>query len=378
MEFIDIEDKKNEIVNTIKILIYKENPSLLDKLDFENDNIFLEPLLFAYFNSKFDSSLPNQMLEEILQGYFLNNDKIKNIYSFNKNNISYIPQVGYFSKENKDFFSEILMIHDFEIIREIHPVLEKYFSETKDGHVINSEPKFESAYMQSYYELSLAIQIIKTHLPVFYTQLVFANKKIFLHNNPKIYNFTTIKTLGMLYFYVIGGYNVIYFIEEIIHQGSHNYLNYAFYHKEKYFKIDAENIVMRDLTNQLWDYRSVFSAFHGLYTVTKRLEGFDILLSKNVFIGRDKHELLGRMLDQFLRVETGLEYLNSKEVFTELGFNLYLKLLKNSKKILAKYDKLKDIIDVSNIGVDFRYDDFCKLNPIENFYNLEKQGVFNF
>ena len=39
--------KKNqiELTNTIKILIYKENPSILEKVDFENDDIFLEPLI---------------------------------------------------------------------------------------------------------------------------------------------------------------------------------------------------------------------------------------------------------------------------------------------------------------------------------------------
>ena len=43
-----------EFINTIKLLIYKEKPSLLEKVDFEDDNIFLDPLLFAYFNSKKD------------------------------------------------------------------------------------------------------------------------------------------------------------------------------------------------------------------------------------------------------------------------------------------------------------------------------------
>ena len=43
---------RDEIINIIKLLIYKENPSVLEKINFEDDTIFLDPLLFAYFNSK--------------------------------------------------------------------------------------------------------------------------------------------------------------------------------------------------------------------------------------------------------------------------------------------------------------------------------------
>ncbi len=55
----------------IQLLLYKEDSTLLEKIDFENDNIFLEPLLFTYFNSKKYNSFPKEVLEEIMQGYFL-------------------------------------------------------------------------------------------------------------------------------------------------------------------------------------------------------------------------------------------------------------------------------------------------------------------
>lgn len=44
-----------QIINTIQLLLYKENPDILEKINFEDDSIFLEPLLFAYFNSKRDN-----------------------------------------------------------------------------------------------------------------------------------------------------------------------------------------------------------------------------------------------------------------------------------------------------------------------------------
>ena len=114
------------LLETIKILVYKENPSLIEKIDFDNDNIFLEPLLFAYFNSKKDNLFTTQILTEIIQGYFVAKEPLLTQESINKNGIAYIPNLGYFDK-NKERIEDILKIDNFEIIKEIHPTLENYF-----------------------------------------------------------------------------------------------------------------------------------------------------------------------------------------------------------------------------------------------------------
>ena len=72
-----------EFINTIKLLLYKENPSLLEKVDFEDDNVFLDPLLFAYFNSKKENMFSKDMLTEIMQGYFIEKEPLLLKESFN-------------------------------------------------------------------------------------------------------------------------------------------------------------------------------------------------------------------------------------------------------------------------------------------------------
>jgi hypothetical protein len=369
---------KNEIINTIKLLINRENQSLLEKIDFDDDEIFLEPLLFSYFNSKKKNTFSHELLEEILQGYFVEKEEPKNYHSLNKNDIAYIPNIGYFKKGKEIPFESILKSGDFEIVKEIHPTQERYFREYYKGHVLNPNPVYNSVWKDNYEVLFDAIEVIKKKLPKFYNELVFATKKIYLHDNPKILNFTTVETLGMLYFYVLGENNFIYFIEELIHQGSHNYLYFVVHNKKDYFKIDVENSIMRDYTKQEWDYRNIYGAFHGLYTVTRRVECFDDLLSKNVFLGKEKHELLGRLTDQISRFRTGLELLDFDVVFTEKGKALYTELDIKCETILRKYRELITIFDLSNRDLDFRYEDFCKLNPISEFHKKEEQGIFNF
>ena len=366
------------ILNISKLLIYQENSDIFNKLEFENNCMFLGPLLFSYFNSKKNNSFPKEILEEILQGYFIKKEKIKIKHSFNKKGIAYIPQVGYFKKEDKTPYEPILKKDDFEIVKEIHPTQEKYFVEFYKGHIVNANPEHNSVWDENYEELFDAIDVIKKHLPEFYKQLVFANRKIYLHDNPKILNFTTVETLGMLYFYVIGNNNLIYFIEELIHQGSHNYLYYVVHNRKDYFKIDVDNLVMRDFTKQQWDYRTIYGAFHGLFTVTQRVECFDKLLTQNVFSGKAKHELLGRLTDQFSRFRTGLELLNFNEVYTEKGIQFYNELDTKCQSILNKYIKLKEEFDLSNRDLDFRYKDFCELNPFETFQKKDELNYYQF
>lgn len=373
-----IESNKTEFENTIKTLLFQLNPALLKKLNFNDDEVFLEPLLFAYFNSTKDKLFPPELLEEILQGYFTEEKPLILKNSYNKNDVAYIPKVGYFKKGKEKPFEPILKNGDFEIVKEIHPVLERYFTESYRGDILNPNPKHQSVWRDNHKELFQAIDIIKEHLPEFYEQLAFANRKIYLHDNPKIINFVSVETLGMLYFYVIGNNNLVYFIEELIHQGAHNYLYYMLHDKGKYFKIDVENSVMRDFTQKPWDYRTIYGAFHGLYTVTKRVQCFDKLLAQNVFQDEQKHELLGRLTDQISRFRTGLELLDQDVVFTEKGKRFYNELDSSCEAILRKYSTLKDTFDLSNRDLDFRYTDFCQLNPIEDFYTKEAQGAFSF
>ena len=367
-----------EFINIIKLLIYKENSKLLEKIDFENDDAFMEPLLFAYFNSKKDKLYDELMLNEIMQGYFIKKESIKLSSFYNKNDSTFIPNLGYFYKDNVRKYEPILKIGDFEILKEIHPVLERYFRETSREHITNSNPGYKSAWKESIIDLEIAIDIIKNHIPTFYKELIFANRRIFLHNNSKILNFTSFETLGMLFFYVLKNNNVIYFIEELIHQGSHNLLYYIVHNRKDFFKVDVDTIVMKHLTKQNWDYRTVYGAFHGLFTVSQRLKYFDQLLMENVLFGKQKHELLGRLADQFSRFRTGLELLNFNDVYTDRGFLYYNELDFNCQNVLNKYKKLESFFDLSNRDLDFRYDDFCKLNSFAEFNKKDDEGFFNF
>lgn len=366
------------MINTIKTLIYQDQASLLEKLDFEDDTTFLEPLLFVYFNSKKLNIFPKEILNEIIQGYFREKEPLEIKHSYNKNSIAYIPKIGYFEKNSPTPIESILEIEGLEVVKELHPLMHRYLFESYKGEITNPNPNYKSVWSKHKNTLSQALFILKNQTPNFHKDFLQANKKIFIHDNPKILNFTSKETLGMLFFYATPKATLMYFIEELIHQGAHNMLYHYTFNEKEFFKIDARNTFLRDLTGQEWDYRDVYGAFHGVYTIYKRLECYDLLLQKNVLKDKDKHELLGRLTDQFPRFHTGLELLNLDEVYTEKGKAFYLELDEKCAAILYKYNKLRSEFDLSNRDLDFRYEDFSKLNSYEYFLEKDNQGFYNF
>src|SRR5690554_3958366 len=366
-----------DLFDVIKTLFYQKESYLISFLSID-DKVFSEPLLFAYFNSKQYSFYPKEILEEIMQGYFTEKEPLKMEHSYNKNGIAYIPEMGYYN-HNKELIEPTLEIEGLEVVKELHPLMHRYLFEFYKGHITNPNPDYESVWKNHSTTLEKALKLLKKHTPDYFKEFQSANKKIFIHNNPKILNFTSIETLGMLYFYTTpNSSTLMYFVEELIHQGAHNILYHITFDKKDFFKIDAPNTIMRDLTKQQWDYRDVYGAFHGIYTVYRRLECYDILLQKKALKGKDKHELLGRMADQFPRFRSGVELLNFDEVFTEKGKAFYLELDKKGIDIMNKYSKMKNEFDLSRRDLDFRYEQFCKYNPYEEFLEKDQQGFYNF
>ena len=52
----------NELIDSIKLILYKKYPTIFEELDFDNDEIYLEPLLFAGLNSKLQIDVNNLLL----------------------------------------------------------------------------------------------------------------------------------------------------------------------------------------------------------------------------------------------------------------------------------------------------------------------------
>ena len=88
----------DEFADRNKALLFKNGFSnIFELLDFDNDAVFLEPLLFTYLNRNIDPNNTSITLDQIIYGYIDKKKRPKKIKAYtDKNGILYLPKIGYF------------------------------------------------------------------------------------------------------------------------------------------------------------------------------------------------------------------------------------------------------------------------------------------
>ena len=116
------------------------------------------------------------------------------------------------------------------------------------------------------------------------------------------------------------------------------------------------------------DPRDIYDAFHGLFTVTKRVEVFnDILSDHHLPIGL-RREILARFCDMGPRYNTGLQTLPIDDIYTDLGKSLLYELNGSTEEKLGIIKETLDGVDFSNRKSSrFDYMEFLEVNSIDKY-----------
>ena len=373
----DIIENKAKLADNMKILLYEENNVIFDKLDFSNDDIFLEPLLFNYFNTNKEKR--KYKIEQILCSYFQENDEIS-LY-FDEIGKSYIPNIGYIMSNRKNEYIKtslekvevvpILKIPNSKLHlyqRNILPYLGFYNIDNDRGEIIeNAKVEVQDTTVKHKNSVFKACRILDNHLPDLFDEINLTNRGVMAFNNTRVFCFVTMQAHGDIFLSCIPENDEVFFVEELIHQCSHNTFNLLLYDKESLFKVDIEREILGHHINRINEKRTIYSAIHGLFTVAKRYEAFYFLYRMNIFDGRQKHEFLGRIADLRKRFRTGLELLPFSSIFTDKGMHLYEAIDKNCLEYTLKLSHLDSVFDLSNQPQEFSYALFEELNPFVKF-----------
>ena len=366
-----------ELANITRLLIYKENPNLLKKIDFENDTVFLEPLLFAYFNSKKNNFFSETMLIEILQGYFIQKKTLLLKESFSKYGIAYVPNLGYFDKKN-NMIDNVFIIENTTIELIKHPIVHlKTIFKDFNENVIN-ESKIEiSKVLSDKYEKQLtnAFQYIKTSNKEYFELIEQCCKKIVLFiTDPKNTNsFATINAHGIAFFNVYQeDYDEVFFIDDIAHQTGHIIMTSVLFERKNYFKID-ENLNVGLLTNKKSEYRSFYILFHALYTYYTSILCLDSCIDNSCLNTRQIHEAHGRIgfylrkyksdLERFEKIE--IKHKGIENILTYEGIEIFNMIKSLFIKMSQKHLELVKKMNYNNQPYNFTYSNFLELNPIK-------------
>lgn len=363
------------ITDTIKVLIYKENPTLLEKLDFEDEGTFMEPLLFAYFNGKNKNDFSAEMLEEIMQGYIMERRTVNVIHSYNTNGVVYIPNRGYFIEGKEEPIDEIAVIKNttIELIRHPIKLLDTIFRDFQDNPIPATEINVSKSLVEQYEQpLTNALQFIKKGAPNHFELIERCCKKVVLFKtSPKNTNsFATINAHGIAFLNAYQDkYDEVFFVDDIAHQTGHIILTTLCFERKKYFKID-ENEAVENMINEP-DHRNFYILIHALYTYYASITCLQNCLEEKLFDERQTWEAIGRIgfyhrkyaADIIKLNKCCTQYGGKENTFEKQGLDLYTLLYGKFIEFNEKWSETVRGLNYSNQPYNFTYSKFIALNP---------------
>lgn len=394
---------KEKLIHNIKLVLYNKSPNIFEELDFDNNLIYTDPIVFAGINSILK---PN--IDDLLWGYkpHISTDNMLKIAT-DENGICYISNVGYFytnfkssslnlSFSNNEFvlknknlelvhfnYKTCFLIHDrFEVLLHPYELLKEHFYDG-DEKIVDVEITEVTKDHLPY--LSKAFDIIEECSPDFYELLEICVRKlvIFKSNTYDLEgaeivernSFATLSVHGCAFFNAFqDNYNEVYFIEDVAHQCGHVIFNTYLASEPNLFLIDPEtNIAAIEEVKEYNETRSLFVVVHAMYTYDCIFTCFNDCLVNNVFKNdKDKeHELIGRLvfnLNKFVNDFNLLSQLDNSGTnlyFNDAGMQLLRGFLTTYKRVLEKSSKIIKDIDLSNQPYNFSYKIFLQHNPIK-------------
>lgn len=359
-----IGEGKSQLIYNIQLLLFNEYPEYCELIDFENEKIFQEPLLYCFFNFK----TRRIEIPQILFGYIEPSLRPRKItVQSDCNGIVYIPGLMYLLTDVRNsqidlYYSAIddsvvlkhagvtisyhakpiyyLPSTDIEIVQHNNLSFSNFFY--KNGNL--SDIYIEGTFQRHKNNLQKAFAIIEKYCP-FHHQ-IFNNviKRMILYNCSTQRSFATIKANGSAFFNVKEYQDEVFLLEDITHQCGHVVFYYILWDKQAYFKCDL-NTPLRNFTKNSFDERSILSAFYSLLPFSLSNLCSKICFEQNVFEGDQGFEFVGRYSFRMKKFLEDIRNFDNPEIFTDKGWELY-QIFK--KVALSIYDEDKDLIERYN------------------------------
>ncbi len=336
-EILDV--KQQEMADLIRILTYKENSEILSKLkDLGNNDIFLNPILFAYHNRKQIETFSEKegFLEEFLKVYCNDFNKENSFLNTEKETVKYLPEIGYQKQGQniepfyliKDTKIQILK-YDMPLLRNvIHIVSQR--TPVKDEQIELNEPFFDE-----YKEvIEKAFFLIKDNFESYFSILNQVVKKCAFYkvkNKENGKSFASINAQGLVFLRIHDKQlTEVYFVNELGYYSGKMIFTTMFHGAKDSFKIDhrtkLKDLVETELNTNVY---TLLSDLFASTTVFLCLENILPKLEEELY-----KEAKLRMDFYHQKIKTGLTLFSQIPNFNEENFF--------SKESLLVFSFIKD------------------------------------
>ena len=385
--FVDnnFEDSFGTFADSMKATMFQKVQHIFNLLDFEDDQNFLEPLFFLKVGY---NPAPLFSFEQIQFGYIDNKLKPELIQVLSSNKgVVFLPRLGYLTTSalsqsmemhyNRETGAIKLKIGDQIIAHEFVPVktlcnsnieLEQYNNPLNDDNFgTKDNPQIvdiEQGFKDHCGHVEKAMEIIKNEYPWYFSYIEKAVKRIVVFYNDQVRSFASRTTTGISYISAEKEYNEVFFLEDITHQCAHNILYLITVQMQDFFAVDAKNGLISEYNKDGDDRRTIYSAYHGTFSLVNISTLLARILQKEIFEGHKRHELVGRFSDNLKRLGKNISDIKYKEIYADKGWELLMAIEDRYKALIAEYGSFIEKYDTSRQPYSFDYSIFLEDNPL--------------
>lgn len=375
--FSDFNRCQESVIDSLKLLLYQRHQDIYDRIDFNDDNIFLEPLLYTYITQDNE-----EWLDSIIYGYETK-QKERIIVFTNNRGIIYIPKLGYFhtDKKNQKLYLEqisnhysikdeygneinfkygplIFLENGIELIKTNHPLFENLFLNDKNQIV---DVEIDECYDKHISHFNGALDIIKQNYNQYYELIDKSIKKVLIYDGEP-YSFATIQAHNMIFLNAHDEDDEIFFLDHILHEGAHVIFNTLTYDtKQDLFTVPFKTNLAQ-ITGDINDHGELYGRFHGMFTQSNINPCMEICIDRQIFNGKQHKELLGRFSSNMKRFGASIEKFDIPKLYNIEGEKWYRFFLIKYKELYKQNHALINSFKVSNQPYVFSYEIFEKTN----------------
>lgn len=164
--------------------------------------------------------------------------------------------------------------------------------------------------------LNQAVEVLKFAAPDLLSRLLSVTKYVSVFDDENVNSFALKEGGEAIYMNLPLCSSIAFFVEEITHQASHNYLNSATNKPNQFFTCQSS----KKLPNRTAiDNRSVFDALHGIFTQSIMCAGLSLCSASDKISIMERRLMAGRALYSSIRFRLGVTRILDANVLSNDG-----------------------------------------------------------
>jgi HEXXH motif-containing protein len=198
--------------------------------------------------------------------------------------------------------------------------------------------------------------------PALYEAVRTVTRRIVLYNADLPNSFATLSAHGVAFLNVRDDNEEMFFVDDLAHQCGHIMFNALTQEKERFLARPAAT-PLREFCPDQDDPRSLYSAFHGLFTFSTILWALQASVAREGLSDRQRHEALGRIAFNLRKFALDLDTLAAPGLFTADGRTLYALFESVYDTVWRAHHGVARGFDLADQPYVFDYARFAARNP---------------